>query len=185
VDTFLVAVPARACARLAAGVALMVAALSLATDVAEAQGCRGAHSTSAPVKATLCLINVQRRARGLAPLSANATLARAARRHANDMVLRGYFSHVSPTGVTFTTRLQRNGYLRSGCSWSAGETLAWGTGAAATPAGTVSAWMHSPPHRAVLLGRSFREAGIGAVGGVPGNPSAGVTYVGEFGRRRC
>jgi len=185
VDTFLVAVPARACARLAAGIALMVAALSLGPDVAEAQGCRGAHSTSAPVKATLCLVNVQRRARGLAPLSANATLARAARRHATDMVLRGYFSHVSPTGVTFTTRLQRNGYLRSGCSWSAGETLAWGTGAAATPAGTVSAWMHSPPHRAVLLGRSFREAGIGAVGGVPGNPSAGVTYVGEFGRRRC
>ena len=185
-DTFLVAVPARKCACLAAGTALMFAALSLAsTAAAEAQGCRGAHSSSAPVKATLCLINVQRRARGLAPLSANATLARAARRHAADMVLRGYFSHVSPSGVTFTARLQRNGYLRSGCSWSAGETLAWGIGAAAAPAGTVSAWMHSPPHRAVLLGRSFREAGIGAVGGVPGNPSAGVTYVGEFGRRRC
>jgi uncharacterized protein YkwD len=185
VDTFLVAVPARACARLAAGIALMVAALSLGADVAEAQGCRGARSSSAPVNATLCLINVQRRARGLAPLSANATLARAARRHAADMVLRGYFSHVSPNGVTFTARLQRNGYLRRGCSWSAGETLAWGIGAPATPAGTVSAWMHSPAHRAVLLGRSFREAGIGAVGGVPGNRGAGVTWVGEFGRRRC
>ena len=184
-DTFLVAVPARRFARLAAGIALMVAAFSLATDVAEAQGCRGAHSTSAPVKATLCLINVQRRARGLASLSANATLARAARRHANDMVLRGYFSHVSPTGVTFTTRLQRNGYLRSGCSWSAGETLAWGTGAAATPAGAVSAWMHSPPHRAVLLGRAYRDVGIGVALGTPyGRGRSSATYAADFGAAR-
>jgi uncharacterized protein YkwD len=184
VDTFSVAVPARACARLAAGTALMFAALSLGST-AEAAGCRGAHSTTAPVKATLCLVNVQRRAHNLAPVSANAALARAARRHAADMVMRGYFAHTSPSGVSFTTRLLRNGYISSACSWSAGETLAWGTGAAATPAGAVSAWMHSPAHRAVLLGRSFREAGIGAVGGVPGNRGAGVTYVGEFGRRRC
>jgi uncharacterized protein YkwD len=185
VDTFLVAVPMRRCARLGAGFALMVAALSLGPDVAEAQGCRGARSLKAPAGPTLCLINVQRRTRGLAPLSTNATLVGAARRHASDMVLRNYFSHVSLTGATFTVRLRRNGYLRSTCSWSAGETLAWGIGARATPAATVAAWMHSPPHRAVLLGRSFREAGIGAVGGVPGNPSTGVTYVGEFGRRRC
>jgi uncharacterized protein YkwD len=185
VDAFLVAVPMRSFGRLLAGTALMVAALSLGSDVAEAQGCRGARSLKAPAGATLCLINVQRRVRGLAPLSTNATLVRAARRHASDMVLRNYFSHVSLSGATFTVRLQRNGYLRSNCSWSAGETLAWGTGARATPAATVNAWMHSPPHRAVLLGRSYREAGIGAVGGVPGTRSTGVTYVGEFGRRRC
>jgi uncharacterized protein YkwD len=185
VDTFLVAVPMRTCARLVAGIALMVAALSLGPDVAEAQGCRGVRSLKAPAGATLCLINVQRRARHLAPLTARMSLIRAARRHASDMVLRNYFSHVSLSGATFTVRLQRNGYLRSNCSWSAGETLAWGIGARATPAATVNAWMHSPPHRAVLLGRSFREAGIGAVGGVPGNPFTGVTYVGEFGHRRC
>ena len=185
-DTFLVSVPVRKCACVAAGTAVMAAALSLGSAaVAAAQGCRGAHSQSAPVGATLCLINVERRSRGLAPLSANATLARAARRHATDMVLRGYFSHISPSGMTFTDRLRRSGYLRRTCSWSAGETLAWGIGTRATPAGTVSAWMHSPPHRAVLLGRSYREAGIGAVGGVPGNRFAGATYAGEFGRRRC
>jgi uncharacterized protein YkwD len=141
---------------------------------------------AAPTSATLCLINVERRARGLAPLSANATLARAARRHANDMMLRNYFAHTSPSGVTFTTRLRRNGYVRSGCSWSAGETLAWGAGGGqATPASRVNAWMHSPPHRAILLGRSFRDAGLGIIGGVPGNAGTGATYVGEFGRRHC
>jgi uncharacterized protein YkwD len=185
VDTFLVA-GARVCARMAAGTALIVAALSVGdTAVAEAQGCRGAHSFSAPATATLCLINVERRARGLAPLGGNPTLARAARRHAGDMINRGYFSHVSPSGATFSDRLRKVGYVRASCAWSAGETLAWGIGASATPAGTVSAWMHSPAHRAVLLGRGFREAGIGAVGGTPGNRRKGMTYAGEFGRRRC
>jgi hypothetical protein len=186
VDTFLVGVPVRLCARLAASTAFTVAALSLGgAAVAEAQGCHGTHSHSAPAGPTLCLINVERRARGLAPLSANATLARAARRHAADMVLRSYFSHTSLSGLTFTDRLRKVGYLRSNCTWSAGETLSWGRGAQATPASTVAGWMHSPPHRAVLLGRGFRDVGIGEFGGVPGDRGRGLTYVGEFGRRRC
>jgi uncharacterized protein YkwD len=186
VDTFLVVAPARQCVRLAAGTALTVAALSLGgADVANAQSCRGARSATAPPGTTLCLINQERRGRGLAPLSANTTLARAARRHAADMVLRGYFSHVSPDGLTFVDRLRKVGYVRSSCAWNAGETLAWGTGAQATPASRVAAWMNSPPHRAILLGRAFREAGLGIVAGVPGNRGAGATYVGEFGRRRC
>ena len=90
----------------------------------------------------------------------------------------------SPDGQTFVDRLRGAGYLGR-CAWSVGETLAWGSGTESSPRSRVQAWMHSSPHRAVLLGRSFREAGIGAVGGVPGNPSTGVTYVGEFGHRRC
>jgi uncharacterized protein YkwD len=101
------------------------------------------------------------------------------------MVLRRYFSHVSPDGLTFVDRLRRVGYVRSSCAWSAGETLAWGTGAATTPASRVAAWMQSPPHRAILLGRAYREAGLAVVAGVPGNRGAGATYAGEFGRRRC
>jgi uncharacterized protein YkwD len=165
--------------------ALPLAAAAASTPDADAQGCRGAHSGSAAPGATLCLINVERRARGLAPLSANATLARAARRHATDMVLHAYFSHVTPGGLTFTDRLRNVGYLRRGCSWSAGEALAWGTGAEMTPASRVAAWMESPPHRALLLGRGFREAGLGIVPGVPSDRAAGLTYAGEFGRRRC
>ena len=58
-------------------------------------------------------------------------------------------------------------------------------GSQQSAASRVNAWMHSPPHRAILLGRSFREAGIAVVNGSPGNRSRGLTYVGEFGRRRC
>jgi uncharacterized protein YkwD len=177
---------ARLRARRVAYAAAAAAVLPLAgAPGAAAQSCRGAHSTKAPVGTTLCLINVERRARGLAPLVTTATLLRAARRHAADMVARNYFSHVSPSGVTPSDRLRRVGYVRRGCTWSTGETLAWGLGAQGTPAASVAAWMLSPPHRAIVLGRGFREAGLGVVGGVPGNGAAGVTYVGEFGRRRC
>jgi uncharacterized protein YkwD len=171
--------------------AVIVAALPLAggsvgADDADAQSCRGARSApgaSAPT-VTLCLINAERRARGLTSLVANARLARAAQRYAADMVARAYFSHVSPTGSSFTDRLRRAGYTRQ-CAWSGGETLAWGSGALRSPASRVAAWMHSPPHRAILLGGAFREAGIGIVAGTPTRASPGATYVGEFGRRRC
>ena len=171
--------------------AVMVAALplagsSVAADDADAQTCPGARSApgaNAPT-VTLCVINAQRHARGLAPLVANARLARAAQGHAADMVARAYFSHVSPGGSSFTDRLRRVGYTGR-CAWAVGETLAWGSGSLATPASRVRGWMHSPPHRAILLSAAYREVGIGVRRGSPPNAGAGATYVGEFGRRRC
>jgi uncharacterized protein YkwD len=178
-------------ARKSVTTAVMLAALPLAGSAAvapdaDAQSCRGARSASglsAP-SATVCLINRQRRAHGLAPLVANARLGRAAQRHARDMVSRDYFSHDTPEGVSFFERLRRAGYARGCTAWAGGETLAWGSGAQATPASRVAAWMKSAPHRAILLGR-FREVGIGVVSGSPGTGGAGATYAGEFGRRRC
>jgi uncharacterized protein YkwD len=175
--------------RRATRAALIIAALPMAGAAinppdADAQACQRARSVSRS-SATLCFINRERRAHGLVALQANAKLARAARRHASDMVLRSYFAHDSLSGLTFGDRLHRVGYVHAGCTWSGGETLAWGTGAQISPASRVAAWMQSPPHRAILLGRGFREAGLGIVGGVPGNRAAGFTYVGDFARRRC
>jgi uncharacterized protein YkwD len=163
-------------------VALPFAGGAMAPDSASAQSCAKARK-SAPGQ-TLCLINQERRVRGLAPLAGNARLGRAANRHAADMVRRGYFSHVSPEGASFFDRLRRAGYARGCASWAGGETLAWGTGSQSSPVSRVAAWMHSPPHRAILLGR-FREAGIAVLKGAPGTGRSGFTYVGEFGRRRC
>ncbi len=53
----------------------------------------------------VCLINAERRTRGLAVLASNGKLARAARHHSADMVARGYFAHTSPDGRTFGARL--------------------------------------------------------------------------------
>jgi uncharacterized protein YkwD len=176
--------------RRAARIGVVVAALPLAASAgapdADAASCktgRGGAPLAAP-SATLCLINRERRAHDLVPLSGNARLGRAAGRHAADMVRRGYFSHVSPEGQTFVDRLRDARYLGR-CAWSAGETLAWGSGTESSPRSRVQAWMHSAPHRAVLLGRSYREAGIAVLKGSPGDATLGSTYVGEFGRRRC
>ena len=176
--------------RRVARAALILAAVPIAAagaPDADAQGCANAHSLPgrAAPQATLCLINVERRARHFAPLSANRRLARAARLHAADMVARRYFSHVAPSGGTVFARLQRVGYP-GGCPWKAGETLAWGFGGGqATPAARVSGWMRSRPHRRLLLSRGFREAGVGIAAGAPNGSRAGFTYAVELGRRRC
>ena len=171
----------------AARVASVAAALPLASATftapdAEAQSCKIAPISAS--SATLCLINLQRQSRGLATLDGNARLGRAANRHADDMVRRGYFAHASPEGRSFTDRLRGAGYF-GGCSWWAGEALAWGSGTQSSATSRVSAWMHSPPHRAILLGAVYREAGIAVVQGTPGFGPSGLTYVAEFGRRRC
>jgi len=168
-------------------VAVPLAGATLGARDADAVGCKTARAASqmpAP-SATLCLINHQRRAHGLASLVGNARLGRAATLHAWDMIHRGYFAHTSPDGIGFAERLRRAGYIRGCTSWAVGETLAWGSGTESSPWSRVAAWMHSPPHRAVLLGATYREAGIAVLNGTPGMGPRGFTYVGEFGRRHC
>ena len=101
------------------------------------------------------------------------------------MVTRSYFSHVSLTGATLADRLWRARYLSRRCAWRVGETLAWGYGAAVTPASRVRAWMRSRPHRVVLLDPDYRDVGIGIAAGRPDRGGDGVTYGADFGRRRC
>lgn len=135
-------------------------------------------------KAVVCEINLERRSRGLAAVSGEPRLSRAARRHARSMVRLGFFSHTSPGGGTMSERLRANGY--GGGRWAAGETLGWGSGDAATPHGVVSMWMGSPPHRAILLEPGYRDVGIGVALGNPfgGSRRGTATYVGELGRAR-
>jgi uncharacterized protein YkwD len=135
--------------------------------------------------ASLCLLNEQRTRRDMRRLRMNGRLSDAARRHAQDMVRRSYFSHDSPSGVDFLDRIRRTGYFSSANSWMAGENLAWGSGYMASPAAIVRSWMHSPGHRANILNRRFREIGIGVALGAPesvDDPAA--TYATEFGTRR-
>ena len=74
-------------------------------------------------------------------------------------------------------------YVPPHASWSLGENIAWGGAALAEPAAIVRMWMHSPPHRANILSRRFREIGIGVAVGVPlrGARYRGATYTTDFG----
>jgi uncharacterized protein YkwD len=102
----------------------------------------------------LTLVNRERARVGCAALAADSRLATAAGRHSADMARRGYFSHTTPEGVTFSMRITNAGYR-----WSlVGENIARGQ---RTPAAVMQAWMTSPGHRANILNCRFRHLGVG------------------------
>jgi uncharacterized protein YkwD len=142
----------------------------------------GSVPSAAITKAVICEINRERATRGLRRVHADRRLSRMAARYARAMVRQQFFSHTSPGGATMAERLRATGY--GGRRWTAGEALAWGSGSRATPRRIVYAWMHSPPHRAVLLGRSYRDVGIGVALGSPygGRQDRSATYAAELGR---
>ena len=178
--------PLRTVSTLMAGVALALAAPS----VAAAHDCHNAGLDPSAARAsaiehtTLCLLNHERRARGLEPLRAETRLSRAAQRHSDDMTRRYYFAHVSPGGSDLRTRLAHAGYLRGAGSWSAGENIAWGSGWRARPLEIVASWMASPGHRANILSPAYRQIGLGVTPGVPQpGVAGGATYTTDFGAR--
>jgi uncharacterized protein YkwD len=143
----------------------------------------GQVSSGALARAVLCLLNHERRLRGLGPLRQSAALTVAARRHASDMVRRRYFAHVSPAGETLGDRAARTGYLRGASGWSLGEVLAWTDRARATPRTAVRELMHSTPHRQIILTAAFRDVGISVIGHAPlAGVRRGATFVADFGR---
>ena len=178
------------CATLVTASALVVA--PQAADAAAADQCPGALDTPTDASAAdaadavTCLVNAERSKRGLRPVSRDADLGQAARKHARDMVRRGYFSHVTPGGSTLGDRLRSAGYGR-GQGWRAGEALGWGTGSLATPNALVDEWLDSPPHRRILLDSGYRELGVGIAAGEPRDAQSslpGATYTLDFGQIR-
>jgi uncharacterized protein YkwD len=138
-------------------------------------------------QATLCLLNVERHSRALAPLTASGQLGKAAQNYSVSMVRHSFFDHVSPSGSTLSSRVRGGtSYLGGGVrSWSLGENLGWGSGVLATPKQIVRSWMHSGAHRRNIVHRRFRHVGIGVASGAPddvrGLPAA--TYTTDFGHR--
>ena len=121
-----------------------------------------AASVSALEAQVLADVNAVRRQRGLRPLRFSTALSRAADAHSRDMARRGYFSHTSPDGAAFWQRVQRF-YPSSGFrSWAVGENLVWSSPDLSS-ASALSLWMGSPPHRANLVNRQWREIGLSAI----------------------
>ena len=131
-------------------------------------------------RATLCLLNRERKRRGMRALQGDHRLARAADRHISDMVRHRYFGHDSRNGRSFSDRIRAAGYLSRVGRWTVGENLAWGSGSQGSAAQIMKAWMASPGHRRNILNRRFREIGIGVILGSP-RGGDGATYATEFG----
>lgn len=90
-------------------------------------------------------------------IGADARLAAAAQRHANDMLQTSTHSHTGSDGSSPRVRLADAGYHRPG---TAGEIVYWGTGSAANASSAIDWWMGSPRHRAAILNCAFTTAGF-------------------------
>jgi uncharacterized protein YkwD len=137
-------------------------------------------------RATLCLIDQLRAAYRLRPLRANRELQAVAGEQATGMVRDDYFGDDSPTGQTPARLIEALPYGAHASSLATAQNLGWGTRSAATPAGIVTAWMHSPPHREVILTGTFSDIGVGVWPAVPailGHGARGATYAVEFAAR--
>ena len=158
----------------------LAAAFALAgAGTAGAAGCPGQGDASAPAaaqeKAMLCLVNGARHGRGLEPLEAPGSLARAAERKSADILRCDEFSHEA-CGREFTYWIERVGYR--GCR--EGENIAYGSGGYSTPRQIFRLWMHSRGHRENILG-PYADIGIGLrVGTLEGHRGAHV-WTQEFG----
>jgi uncharacterized protein YkwD len=150
----------------AAALSACLIALSLSAASAEsavASSCSGGAARAASASpgklrsALMCLINRKRSANGLRALKVDRRLQKAASRHAHDMLRNRYFDHQRRGGPDLTERLRRAGW--DGRAW--GENIAYGCGSMGTPRATLRMWMHSPPHRAILLSGTYRNGGLG------------------------
>ena len=137
-------------------------------------------------EATLCLIDRERGAYRLGALRSNGALQQIAAAQAKAMVLGDYFGDDTPTGTTPWQRITASPYGVGAHSVAAAQNIGWGTERMATPAGMVNIWMHSPPHRQIVLTGGFRDIGIGVAPAAPTSltkGAPGATYTVEFAAR--
>jgi uncharacterized protein YkwD len=146
-----------------------------------------ARQQTALVLALVREINDLRRERGLKPFVTSGKLSTAATQHTREMGVDGYFEHDSYDATPFWKRIERWYPSRGWRSWSVGENLLYSS-PDVTATDSVELWMGSPPHRANLLNRTWREIGISAIhfdeapGEYDGQPVTIVTA--DFGLRR-
>lgn len=125
----------------------------------------------------LVQVNAARKRAGLKPLRLDSVLAKAAQRHAEDMLKRGYFDHRSPAGTTVRERSTAAGYR-----WAAiGENIAFGQTSVDE---VVETWLESPGHRKNILSPNFSELGVGLALGKGPDGRYQILWVQNFGAPR-
>ena len=98
------------------------------------------------------LVNRERAAAGLSPVTEDSRLTAAATIRAQETAVS--FSHTRPGGGHFSSVLTQNGISFMG----AGENIAYGY---PTPEAVMNGWMNSAGHRANILNGSYTKIGIG------------------------
>jgi uncharacterized protein YkwD len=119
--------------------------------------------------------NAERARSGLAGLRLDGALEVIARRRAQDMANKGYFSHTSPTGETAFALIDAAGIDAP----YAGENIGFNNYAdSASASGVLTAFMASSAHRANILGGNFTRVGVGVAIAANGNKYYSVVFAG-------
>ena len=100
----------------------------------------------------VALVNEERAAAGLNPLTINDSSMSAALVRAKE--IRQSFSHTRPNGSSFSTALKEQGVSYRG----SGENIAYGQ---RSPEEVMNAWMNSSGHRANILNEKYTSIGVG------------------------
>lgn len=119
----------------------------------------------------IALTNTEREINSVGDVTLNLLLANAAQAKANDMALKGYFSHNGPDGKTPWQWVSESGYKYQ----YAGENLAVRF---IDSSDVVNAWMQSPTHRENIVKPVYTQIGVGVAQGLyQGQPA---TYVVQY-----
>jgi uncharacterized protein YkwD len=109
------------------------------------------------------MTNQARRARGLPPFIQDAELTQVARAFSDDMLVRRFFDHTTPDGVSFDARLADRYHHRVRLM---GENIWYASGynigkIQQVAKEIVDDWMSSPGHRENILDPRFTHLGVG------------------------
>jgi len=121
--------------------------------------------------ALVVLTNQDRAAQGVAGVTENSLLNKAAQAVAEDMAANGYFSHISPDGKDPWYWLNQVGYRYS----YAGQNLAVNFSDSEM---VETAWMNSPTHRSNIIKPHYTQIGFGTANGIYEGKE--TTFVVEF-----
>ena len=127
-------------------------------------------AAASPQEDAISQLNQLRQASGLPALQASESLHRSSTRYARRMIAADHFGHASRIAA-------------SSAFGRIGETLELHPGWQADPAQTISAWMNSSGHRAVLMSSAYRWVGMGIARGKLGSRLVTV-WVAHVGARR-
>jgi uncharacterized protein YkwD len=173
-------------------VALLCALTLFGTSRDEAQAAKCPKADAEPRDATsdqlgeavLCLIGKERRKADLKRVQSVASLTRVAEKHSDVMINKDCLDHRCNGEKSLNDRIVNSGYPIPGGRYGFGEV----TGCSLTPQAMVDAWMASQAHRKRLLGRKYRDVGVGAAKGKPDvrncNNSLRGVYTVIFGWRK-
>lgn len=115
------------------------------------------------------LINLYRASHQKNILAVSKAGVLSSRWHANDMIVKNYFSHTEPDGRDFSSRASSFGYS----AWA--ENIAAGS---STAEGVFCQWKLSPGHNTNMLADNHMTMGIGCVSG---SSTYGIYWSNNFG----